>query len=135
MDRRGVRYSYNSQDYEDTTDRRAIDRMFTGRGHADCGDRSRVKHQRSQCPCEEANDGTACQCAVHMQQQQQLAPMTYARQTLVGGSLDSLDLKQMLLFAGIGILFVLAVDGLIRLAGSKRSGGAITIEGKTYVPL
>jgi len=68
------------------------------------------------------------------------------QQTVVGSSFDGLDFKQMLLFAGVGILFVVAIDAIVRLAGAHKSsskttpalpggGGAITIDGKTYVPV
>lgn len=57
---------------------------------------------------------------------------------------NNLDINHLLLFAGIGVLFVVGIDVLVRLllanhnnSSSTKSSpaGAITIEGRTYVPL
>ena len=67
-------------------------------------------------------------------------PQTQARQSF-SNMFDNLDFKQLLMFAGVGILFVVVVDAVVRLAGSSSSSttkslkDAITIDGRSYVPV
>lgn len=129
MDRRNTKFSYNAPDYRNVVEEREA--MMP-----------RVPRQRrKKCPCDElyadgSEQSSMCQCAKH----HTTAPATpqehMPMMVRVGNVFDSMDLKQMLLFAGVGVLFVLAADGLVRLASRRvNKEGAITIEGKTYVPL
>ena len=49
------------------------------------------------------------------------------------------DYQQAMLFSGVGILFVLLIDVIVRMATKSRERGqsaeAITIDGRTYVPI
>ena len=80
------------------------------------------RHCASGCPCRSVS-----------------APAPVPVSSTSDKSLDSLDFKQLLLFAGVGILFVVAVDAIVRLASShdisSTKAGAITIDGKSYIPI
>ena len=78
-------------------------------------------------PCSLKKRDNGCPCSA-----QSPAPAPAQAQAL-----NSLDFKQLLLFAGVGILFVVAADAIVRIATHHRpapSGGSITIDGRTYVP-
>ena len=52
-------------------------------------------------------------------------------------SLDSMDIKEALLFVGIGVFLVLAADLVYNLASSNRRALAqpVMIDGKAYIPM
>lgn len=54
---------------------------------------------------------------------------------------DDQTKKKMILYGGLGILFVVVVDAIVRLVTSKNSGtpqypaGSLMIDGKMYIPM
>lgn len=112
MNRGRARYSYSTMYDEEDQRRRPIKQK-------------KGVEEPAYCPCSQRSGNcTSCQ-----------TPHAY---TASVQALDSLDFKQMLLFAGVGILFVVVVDAIVRLSTRGQTGasaGAITIDGRTYVPI
>jgi len=133
MNRGRARYSYTPQPAEEGIE--DYDEYYTP---------PPSHHHRRYHPQEDHHDvATAtttkspCPCMMTAHAQAQAQPYG----TPSSSTFDGLDFKQMLLFAGIGILFVVAVDAIVRLASNGKKAepgtgaGAITIDGRTYVPV